>query len=108
MKTLKLSDNDVKAIRTGEERFGDGHVRASVRDLFTLGLYLRLTGKTEEGYKACSTSLRALKIEETLFKKLLTHLDGNEKYLASVFKPHIEFSSLVEQQSADAEVAEVA
>jgi hypothetical protein len=105
MKTraFQLSANDISAIRTAEERFGDGHVRAAVRDLFTLGLYLRITGKTAEGYKACSTALRALQVSEALFKRVLAHLDGNEEYLASVFKPHVEFSSLVEQMNVSGE-----
>ena len=98
-KQFNLSPADIKALRAAEDRFGSIEVRASVRDLFALGLYLRLLGRTSEGYKACSIALRTLGLAEARSARILRHLDGNEFSLAFDFQPHVEFLSLIERHN---------
>jgi len=94
---FELTPSELTTLRIAEKRFGDAHVRASVRDLFALGIFLRKTGHRDEGYKACSTALRALQLGEKLSKKILSHLDEAGDALAVQFWAHVEFTSLVEK-----------
>ena len=92
-----LTVDEAKKLRTAAERISDLSVRAAVTDLFALGLYLRKTGNKEAGYKACDVALRALPLNETLSKKILSHLDdANAGQLAAKFHAHSEFRSLIE------------
>lgn len=98
-KPFQLSEADIQTLRTAQDSFGNANIRASVRDLFALGLFLRMLGHTPEGYKACSHALRTLGIGAPLSARILKHLDGNEEYLAITFRGHSEFLDLVQRQS---------
>ena len=99
MKQTPLGDADIEAIRSSESRLQDIAFRAVIRDLFALGLYLRITGHPSEGFKACSQALRALGLSEARTSRILRHLDDDPAALSLFFQPHVEFQSLVEREA---------
>jgi hypothetical protein len=98
MKFKQLTPLDIATIRTAEARLGDLGIRVVIRDLFALGLYLRVTGHDSEGYKACSQALRALFLPELLAGRILQQLDDDPAALSLAFQPHVEFQSLIERE----------
>ena len=95
-KPFALTDADLAAIRSGEERLGSAEVRACVTDLFVVGLHLLQTGKKHAGLKACSLALRTLGLSEPRKRRIMHHLIGNEQVIYRAFKAHAEFNDLVE------------
>ena len=98
MKSSALSETDLEAIQSAETHLGNTAVRAAIRDLFSLGLYLRVTGHPSEGYKACSIALRALAVSEACAGRILKHVDDDPTILSLLFQPHVEFHSLIEHE----------
>jgi hypothetical protein len=100
-KPFKLTEADITAIRSAEERFGSVEIRACVRDLFVLGLYLHLTGKEHAGAKACSLVLRTLGLSPARSRRIMRNIDGNEYSLFIAFQAHAEFNALIETRQRE-------
>ena|SRR5437763_719809 len=105
-KSFKLTEADITAIRSAEERFGSAEIRACVRDLFVLGLHLHLTGEAHAGAKACSLALRTLGLSASRSGRIMRNIDGNEYSLYIAFQAHAEFNSLIETRQRKEEEQE--
>ncbi|MEZ0253968.1 MAG: hypothetical protein ACAI37_01755 [Chthoniobacter sp.] len=97
---FELTQDELATLKLAEKNIAGKHVLAAVRDLFALGIFLRRTGHRDEGYKACSTALRALALNERLSKRILANLDEAGDALAVQFWAHVEFTSLLENTLA--------
>lgn len=101
-KPFQLSEADIQTLHSAQDSLGNANIRSSIRDLFALGLFLRMLGHTAEGYRACSHALRTIGVGAPLSTRILKHLDGNEGYLAVTFRGHSEFLNLVQRHSQQA------
>ena len=97
---IKLTSADLKALRIAEAKFDNVDVKACVRDLFALGVYLRVLGHREEGSKACAHALQTLGVSGARRTRIFKLLDVDPQGLAAAFMPHCEFKFLIERQLA--------
>ena len=67
--------------------------QAVYRDLFALGCYLNIKGEKIASTKAIRTVCKALD-EEDMVKKILEHMNGNEKEFAEKIWAHSEILNL--------------
>jgi hypothetical protein len=94
------TDKHWKSIRESISALDEkNRIGTSVSDLFALGCYLSLNGKTLAGNKAVNTALCAIDLDKnnkTLFLNIIDHLQGNEKEFARHIHAHQEINSLIE------------
>lgn len=97
------TENNWKSIREAISALDEkNRIGSSVSDLFALGCYLSLIGKTKASEKTVNTALSAIDLDKknkTLFLKIIDNIQGNEIEFSKNIHAHQEVNSLFENKS---------